>query len=199
MPDHLQQPQDPFGDGSLLLQAAGQAAARFSLGLRTRDDYADAIQEIVVRTIRSFRPSPVQDHLRAYVFTIARHLQADRIRASAARTSPAHVEQAADLVRQAMDEGDDRDVDPHLSTVLLRLIKNRLPSLHHHILNERICRGRTFVEIARGVDVPPATAQRRFREALEILRLELMREAIHDLALKETLVRLGYPGDGAEE
>ncbi len=147
------------------------AAALWAYCVRLVGDDRARAQDVVQETLlRAWRhPAMLDrspDHLRAWLFTIARNLVIDEWRAR--RTHREYV--TADPPERAT--GDD-EVDRLLQSWMVAEAVSRLSVEHRAVLLECYYRGRTVAEAAHRLGVPEGTVKSRTHYALKALRLAL--------------------------
>jgi RNA polymerase sigma-70 factor (ECF subfamily) len=127
----------------------------------------DVVQEVLVR---AWQHTDVltngKGSVRSWLFTVARNLATDRVRAQRAR--PAEVAEDAAPPPQVRDHAD-RVVDS--LTVLPAL--ERLSADHREVLQQVYFHGRSLPEAAAVLGVPPGTVKSRSYYALRALRTAL--------------------------
>jgi RNA polymerase sigma-70 factor (ECF subfamily) len=147
----------------------GPPLYRFALRLLggDRQRAEDVVQETLLRAWR--HPQAVADEAgdpRPWLFTVARHLVVDGIRAQRAR--PDEV---------AMDRLDTLPADDTLEATLESwVVADAVATLspaHRQVLTETYYRGRSVAEAASALHVPPGTVKSRTYYALRALRLAL--------------------------
>ena len=160
-----------FRDGGdeALIRTLYQEHGRSLLAYATRltGDRAaaeDVVQETLLRAWKH-SASMVEEHgsVRGWLLTVARNIITDRVRARAARPqevaeSPATPPVAHDHAQGVAD------------TVTMLGALNQLSPEHREVLVEMYYRGRTVVETAAALGVPPGTVKSRSFYALRALR-----------------------------
>jgi RNA polymerase sigma-70 factor (ECF subfamily) len=127
----------------------------------------DIVQETLVR---AWRKSDVvtngRGSVRGWLFTVARNIVIDQVRAKAAR--PQEVSDPVDVPTTERDPAD-QVVD---SIVVLEAM-NGLSEEHRTVIEEIYFRGRAVAEAATVLDIPPGTVKSRSYYALRALREKL--------------------------
>lgn len=136
-----------------------------ALGDRAAAD--DAVQEAFVRAWRAAGTYDPARPLRAWLFTILRHVVIDEARARGRRAEPAGEPQPA----MASDgvERMDQLVDEWMVHEALR----RIRADHRTVIVETYYRRRPYADVARELGIPEATARTRAYYGLRALRLAL--------------------------
>jgi RNA polymerase sigma-70 factor (ECF subfamily) len=124
----------------------------------------DVVQETLVRAWK--HPEVLvngKGSIRAWLFTVARNLVTDGVRARAARPTevaenPAHQPVARDHSDAVVD-----------NMVMLEAL-DKLSGPHREVLVELYFHGRTVTETARALGIPPGTVKSRSYHALRALR-----------------------------
>jgi len=146
------------------------ASALWGYVVRLTGDHAqaqDVVQETLLRAWRSPKMlSQPTGSLRAWLFTVARHIVIDEWRAR--RVRPEY--STADLPEPAV--GDD-EVDAMLQSWVVADAVGTLSVEHRDVLLETYYRGRSVAEAARRLGVPEGTVKSRTHYALRALRLAL--------------------------
>lgn len=136
--------------------------------LRDRALAEDAVQEVFVKAWRArARYDPDKASLRTWLFSIARNVVVDTLRAQARRPLPAGDE-----------TGDEQAVPGDVAeAVVLRLqlqaALDRVGAKHRHVLVEVHLRGRSQEQVARELGVPVGTVRTRTYYGLRALRAAL--------------------------
>lgn len=127
----------------------------------------DVVQETLVR---AWRKSDVMTNgrgsVRGWLFTVARNIVIDQVRARAVR--PQEVADEVDVPTTERDPAD-QVVD---SVVVLEAM-NGLSEEHRSVIEEIYFRGRAVAEAAVVLDIPPGTVKSRSYYALRALREKL--------------------------
>ena len=127
----------------------------------------DVVQETLVRAWR--KPDVLTNgrgSVRGWLFTVARNIVIDQVRARAAR--PAEVAVSVDVPAGGSDPAD-QVVD---SIVVLNAMDG-LSDEHRRVIEEIYFRGRPVAETAAVLDIPPGTVKSRSYYALRALREKL--------------------------
>ena len=123
----------------------------------------DVVQEVLLRAWRHprvFEAGPI----RGWLHTVARNLVIDQWRARQVRP-----EVLADPPERGVADGTDEAVQSWLVADALR----RLSTAHREVLVECYYLGRSTVEAAERLGIPPGTVKSRLHYALRALRLAL--------------------------
>lgn len=133
----------------------------------------DVVQETLLRAWRHpTSMDPSRGSVRAWLFTVAHNIAVDGHRARAAR--PTEVGDDG-LVNVA--EPDD-DIDRALDRWLVADALASLSKRHRDVIVETFYRGRSVVEAASSLGVPPGTVKSRTYYALRALRVALAERGI---------------------
>jgi RNA polymerase sigma-70 factor (ECF subfamily) len=127
----------------------------------------DVVQETLVRAWRHPDAlSPDRGEIRPWLFTVARRLVIDGVRAAHSRPT-----EIAAPALEAVPAGD--DLDRVLESWEVADALNGLSPEHRSALLEVYYRGRTVAEAAQVLKVPPGTVKSRVYYALRAMRLRL--------------------------
>ena len=127
----------------------------------------DVVQETLVRAWRKLDVvTNGRGSVRGWLFTVARNIVIDQVRARAAR--PAEVAEGADAPAGGSDPAD-QVVD---SIVVLDALDG-LSQEHRRVIEEIYFRGRAVAEAAAVLDIPPGTVKSRSYYALRAMRERL--------------------------
>ena len=127
----------------------------------------DIVQEVLLRAWRSPQGlDPERGPVRAWLFTVARHLLIDRARARSAR--PIEVSAEGTTGPVAPD-----DVDRALEQWQITDALGQLSKAHRDVLIQLYYLDRSVAEAAQVLDVPPGTVKSRAYYALRAMRLTL--------------------------
>lgn len=127
----------------------------------------DIVQEVLLRAWRSPQGlDPERGSVRAWLFTVARHLLIDRARARSAR--PIEVSAEGTTGPVAPD-----DVDRALERWQITDALGQLSKAHRDVLIQLYYLDRSVAEAAQVLDVPPGTVKSRAYYALRAMRLTL--------------------------
>lgn len=153
-----------------LYEAHGGPLYRFILRLTLGERQAaeDLVQETLLRAWRK-RDELTADvaTLRPWLFTVARRLAIDAIRAKRARPPEVGVADMSDFTT-----GDDA-IDRMLDTQVVRLAMQQLSPEHRGVLIEIYYRGRSVAEAATLLGIPEGTVKSRTYHGLRALRAAL--------------------------
>lgn len=127
----------------------------------------DVVQETLVRAWRKLdMVTDGRGSVRGWLFTVARNIVIDQVRARAAR--PAEVGVSVDAPTGERDPAD-QVVD---SMVVLQAMDGLSPE-HRSVIEEIYFRGRPVAEAAAVLDIPPGTVKSRSYYALRAMRERL--------------------------
>ena len=146
------------------------ASALWAYAVRLTGDHAhaqDVVQETLLRAWRNQRVMSEQTQsLRAWLFTVARHIVIDDWRARRVRPEYSTAEPPEPAAR-------DDEVDAMLQSWVVADAVGTLSVEHRDVLLETYYRGRSVAEAARRLGVPEGTVKSRTHYALRALRLAL--------------------------
>jgi RNA polymerase sigma-70 factor (ECF subfamily) len=161
----VERPDEPL---AALHLEHGAALHRYVLGLTggNRALAEDVVQDTMLRAWRSDQiMDGAHGAVRAWLFTVARHLVIDDMRTARSR----HETLVADPPEAEMRD-DIADLERSIAMVdALR----RLTDAHREVLLECFYRGRTTVEAAQRLGIPEGTVKSRTHYALRALKAEL--------------------------
>jgi RNA polymerase sigma-70 factor (ECF subfamily) len=147
----------------------GDALERYLLGLTrgNRTETEDLVQETMIRAWKNRdRLPPPGEQTRRWLFTVARNLTIDAVRARKAR--PAAVELTLDH-SAVFDE----TADTVVAAQTLRRAWSSLSEPHRTIVAELYLKGRSVADTARRLGLPPGTVKSRAHYAMRSLRQEI--------------------------
>lgn len=164
-------PQPAAADEALVRALyADHGRALLAYATRLTQDRAaaeDVVQETLVRAWRNIEVvTNGRGSVRSWLFTVARNIVIDQVRARAAR--PTEVAPGADAATAGSDPAD-QVVD---SMVLLDAMDG-LSQEHRSVIEELYFRGRAVAEAAAVLDIPPGTVKSRSYYALRAMREKL--------------------------
>ncbi|HET7355086.1 MAG TPA: sigma-70 family RNA polymerase sigma factor [Nocardioidaceae bacterium] len=146
------------------------ASALWAYAVRLTGDHAhaqDVVQETLLRAWRNQRVmSQPTGSLRAWLYTVARHIVIDDWRARRVRPEFSTAEPPEPAV-------EDDEVDAMLQSWVVADAVGTLSVEHRDVLLETYYRGRSVAEAARRLGVPEGTVKSRTHYALRALRLAL--------------------------
>ena len=146
------------------------ASALWAYAVRLTGDHAhaqDVVQETLLRAWRNQKVMSQQaGSLRAWLFTVARHIVIDDWRASRVRPEFSTAEPPEPAA-------EDDEVDAMLQAWVVADAVGTLSVEHRDVLLETYYRGRSVAEAARRLGVPEGTVKSRTHYALRALRLAL--------------------------
>ncbi|WP_433381406.1 sigma-70 family RNA polymerase sigma factor [Actinoplanes sp. CA-142083] len=152
---------------SALRDEHGDALEKYLLGF-TRGDKTEAedlLQETMIRVWRNLdRVPPAGEQARRWLYTVARNVAIDALRARKAR--PAEVE-LHDVTAPAMAD------DTSDTVVAVQTLHGALGSLseqHRRVVDELYLKGRSVAETARRLGLPAGTVKSRAHYAMRALR-----------------------------
>lgn len=155
-----------------LYQQHGAAILAFATGLTgDRAIAEDVLQETLVRAWR--HAASLSDSIgsvRGWLFTVARNIVTDQLRAKSVR--PKEVAQSQELTPSEHDHAQ-QVVD---SIVALQALEKLSPE-HRVVLEELYFRGRSVTEAAVSLGIPPGTVKSRAHYALKAMRDNLSQPA----------------------
>jgi len=150
---------------SVPLQADLYRAAR---ALTSSDaDALDLLQDTYLKALRAFPSYREEQHFKAWMFTILRHVHVDRCRRR--RLEPGLIEPDAGPLVEAPEPRADA-LPEEVGAALSRL----RPS-HHVLLLLREVQGFSYREIAEILGIPPGSVMSGLHHARHALRVELAR------------------------
>jgi len=153
-------------------QQHGAALLAFATGLTgDRAIAEDVLQETLVRAWRHAGSlSDVHGSVRSWLFTVARNIVTDHLRAKSVR--PREVAQLQELAPTERDHAQ-QVVD---SIVALQALE-KLSREHRIVLEELYFRGQSVTEAAVSLGIPPGTVKSRAHYALKAMRDNLSQPA----------------------
>ena len=143
-----------------------QHVLRLTAGDRGRAE--DIVQETLLRAWQhpeALRPE--RGPVRPWLYTVARHLAVDAVRARAARPH-----EVPDTARERVESSQD-DIDRALDAWIVSEALTALSSEHRDVIVELYYRGRSVAEAAQKLHIPAGTVKSRTYYALRALRLTL--------------------------
>ncbi|HEX7353543.1 MAG TPA: sigma-70 family RNA polymerase sigma factor [Mycobacteriales bacterium] len=164
-------------EGDALLRALVDEHGRALLGYATRltGDRGlaeDVVQETLLRAWRhAGNLDPARGPLRPWLFTVARNVVVDAVRAKRAR--PPEVGDAALTLVPVAD-----DVERAVETWTVEEALAALSPEHRAVLIETYYRGSSVAEAATRLGIPPGTVKSRAFYALRELRLRLQEQGV---------------------
>lgn len=127
----------------------------------------DVVQETLVRAWRKLdQVTNGRGSVRGWLFTVARNIVIDQVRARAARP-----QEVADPVDAPTGERD--PADQVVDSIVVLEAMNGLSDEHRTVIEEIYFRGRPVAEAAAVLDIPPGTVKSRSYYALRALREKL--------------------------
>jgi RNA polymerase sigma-70 factor, ECF subfamily len=127
----------------------------------------DVVQETLVRAWRKLdQVTNGRGSVRGWLFTVARNIVIDQVRARAARP-----QEVADPVDAPTGERD--PADQVVDSIVVLEAMNGLSDEHRRVIEEIYFRGRPVAEAAAVLDIPPGTVKSRSYYALRALREKL--------------------------
>ena len=145
-------------------------ALRLTDGDRNRAE--DIVQETLLRAWRNLdRLDEDTGPVRPWLFTVAQHLAIDAHRARRAR--PPEVGDAALALVPELDQ-----VEGTLDRIIIADALDALSQDHRAVIIETYYRGRTVVEAAGVLGIPPGTVKSRCYYALRALKLALAERGV---------------------
>ena len=153
-------------------QQHGAALLAFATGLTgDRAIAEDVLQETLVRAWRHADSlSDSNGSVRAWLFTVARNIVTDQLRAKSVR--PKEVAQLQEMTPAEHDHAQ-QVVD---SIVALQALE-KLSQEHRIVLEELYFRGQSVTEAAESLGIPPGTVKSRAHYALKAMRDNLSQPA----------------------
>lgn len=164
-------------DAGELLRALLDEHGRALLGYATRLTgdrklAEDVVQETLLRAWKHAGAlDPARGPLRPWLFTVARNVVVDVMRAKGARP-----QEVGDAALAVVPAGDDIERAVERWTVAEAL--GRLSSEHREVLLETYYRGSSVAEAAERLGIPPGTVKSRAFYALRELRLQLQEKGV---------------------
>jgi RNA polymerase sigma-70 factor (ECF subfamily) len=127
----------------------------------------DVVQETLVRAWRNQDVlTNGQGSVRGWLFTVARNIIVDQVRARAAR--PTEVAAPTETLR-----GDDDPAEQVVDSIIVLDALEGLSQEHRAVIEEIYFRGRAIAEVAVALNIPPGTVKSRSYYALRALRQKL--------------------------
>jgi RNA polymerase sigma factor, sigma-70 family len=143
-----------------------QHVLRLTAGDRGRAE--DIVQETLLRAWQhpeAIRPE--RGPVRPWLYTVARHLAVDAVRARAARPR-----EVPDTALERVESSQD-DIDSALDAWIVSEALSALSREHRDVIVELYYRGRSVAEAAQELRIPAGTVKSRTYYALRALRLTL--------------------------
>ena len=165
-------PQDDVARLTALYDAHAASVWRYVVHLTgDRSGADDVVQETLLRAWRSPRilaqdPST----MRAWMFTVARHLVVDEARSARRR----HEHPVADLPERAVAD----DTDAIFDTILIQEALATLTPDHRAVIVKSYYGGLSTAQAAAELDVPEGTVKSRLHYGLRALRLALQERGV---------------------
>lgn len=161
------EPSEGGGDAGLLrtlFQEHSRAVLAFTLRL-TGDRFAaeDIVQEVFLRAWQNTAELREVRSVRAWLFTVARNLFIDRVRAKAAR--PAEVTDLSSVPLASKDHA-----EGVVDSMIVYEAMGELTPEHRAVLVQLYYLGRTVSEASRALGVPEGTVKSRSYHALRAFR-----------------------------
>jgi RNA polymerase sigma-70 factor (ECF subfamily) len=144
----------------------GEALEKYLLGFTrgNKTDAEDLLQETMIRVWRNLdRVPPAGEQTRRWLYTVARNVAIDALRARKAR--PAEVE-LLDVTGAMTDDTSDTVV----AAQTLRGALGSLSEQHRTVVDELYLKGRSVAETARRLNLPAGTVKSRAHYAMRALR-----------------------------
>ncbi len=130
---------------TLLVERHARPLSRFIASLGVRGEVEEVVQDTFVRAFGSLDRFRAASSLRTWLFTIARNLVRDRIRANRARRDTVPIEDS-----DSVTEGDALDETVAEETAdQLRLAVERLTPMQREVFTLRVSEGMSYKEIAQ--------------------------------------------------
>ena len=130
---------------TLLVERHALSLSRFIASLGVRGEVEEVVQDTFVRAFGSLDRFRSESSLRTWLFTIARNLVRDRIRADRARRDTVQIEDS-----DSVTEGDALDETVADETAeRVRLAVERLTPMQREVFTLRVSEGMSYREIAK--------------------------------------------------
>jgi RNA polymerase sigma-70 factor (ECF subfamily) len=145
----------------------GAAVERYLLNFTggNRTETEDLLQETMIRAWRNLdRMPPEGEQTRRWLFTVARNVGIDAVRAKKVR--PAEVE----LIEASSVAHSDETMETVVALHSLSHAVNSLSSQHRAVVHELYVQGRSVAETARRLGLPVGTVKSRAHYAMRTLR-----------------------------
>ncbi|HEX6533756.1 MAG TPA: RNA polymerase sigma factor [Gemmatimonadaceae bacterium] len=151
---------------TLLVARHAPAVARFAASLGERDDIDELVQDTFVRAFASLDGFREASSLRTWLFTIARNLLRDRVRARRGRRELVPV-----IEEHAVTEHDALDVAVAEETrTRLRSAVARLSPMQRDVFTLRVTEGMSYKEIAEVVGSTEGAARVHYHNAMRSIK-----------------------------
>jgi RNA polymerase sigma-70 factor, ECF subfamily len=163
-----------------LVDLHGEALLRFLRRLTKGDQErsADIYQETLLRAWR--HPECCEQGVtlcRRWLFTVARRISIDQLRAASARPRLVNAERSLDIAADPVDH-----IDQMLLASEVRAALATLSAAHQEMLREMYFEGRPAAQIAERLGVPDGTVKSRTYYALRALKAALAQRGLENVA-----------------
>lgn len=151
---------------SVLVERHARPLARFVASLGFREEVEEVVQDTFVRAFASIDGFRRRSSLRTWLFTIARNLVRDRVRAaSTSRLQREIGESQAATEHDALDE-----VVAEETAVRLRAAVERLTPMQRDVFTLRVSQGLSYREIADALDSTEGAARVHYFNAMRAIQ-----------------------------
>lgn len=154
---------------TLLVERHASAVARFVASLGARDEVDELVQDTFVRAFGSVESFRGESSLRTWLFTIARNLVRDRVRAARSQhVSVAIEEEHAATEHDALDQAVADETERKLREVVAGLSR-----MQREVFTLRVTEGLSYREIADVVGSTEGAARVHYFNALRAIKEQL--------------------------
>lgn len=150
----------------LFKETAEDLARYFSRRHDSREKAQDLVQETFLKMARSLETGAAPNHLRAYLFGIARHVSHAAWKRTI-REREVRVDYPEEVL--ASEQPDER-------LEAASEVISSLPGLQREILDLRYSQGLSYAEMAEALDIPIGTVRSRLHNAIALVRDRLREE-----------------------
>lgn len=148
----------------LFRETSADLARYFSRRHGGRESADDLVQETFLKMAQSIESGKRPEHLRAYLFGIARHVSQAAWRQ---KSKDSVLEDTVPIQSIAAGDSSDPRVDAACEMIDL------LPALQREILDLRFNQNLSYAEMAEALDIPVGTVRSRLHNAISLIRNRL--------------------------
>lgn len=155
---------------SALVERHAKPIARFVASLGVRDDVEEIVQDTFVRAFGSLDRFGGRSTLRTWLFTIARNLVRDRVRAMHTGGRGRHATQEIDDAHVATEHDPLDQVVADETAVRLRKALGCLTRMQREVFTLRVSQGLSYKEIADVLDSTEGAARVHYFNAMRAIQ-----------------------------